>query len=231
LPLTADAGRANDETLAQELQTSNAPASPEGQHHYHHHYHHHYFATGTDAATPAPRASSADPIATKVRSLGAGVTMSRVETAVRKVIEDWARACNSRQLDDLVSTYSPDALVLRPNHPAVRGSAAIREFFFAVLDAGLGDVELEPVRLDVVGDIAYEAGRGKMLVPVAVSKRREERGKYLAVLARQPNGEWAIVCDCWSSDLSLAATGESEPAKPGAAVTTGAKAPPSRKLT
>jgi uncharacterized protein (TIGR02246 family) len=208
LPLNPEANQAFDET-------ANAPPPmPEGQHHYHHHYHHHYFASSADPAALGPRASSSDPIAAKVRSLGPGVTMSRVETAVRKVMQDWARACNNRHLDDLVSTYSPDALVLRPNHPAVRGSAAIREFFFAILDAGLGDVELDPIRLDVVGDVAYEAGRCKMLVPVAVSKRREEKGKYLAVLARQANGEWAIVCDCWSSDLNLTGASEGETAKP-----------------
>ena len=119
-------------------------------------------------------------------------------------MQDWVAAVNNRHLDDLVSTYTADALVLRPNHPAVRGAAAIREFFFAGLDAGLGDVELDPLRLDVVGDVAYEAGRCKMLVPVAVSKRREEKGKYLALLTRKSNGEWAITCDCWSTDLSIA---------------------------
>jgi uncharacterized protein (TIGR02246 family) len=137
--------------------------------------------------------------------------MNRVETAVRKVMQDWVFACNSKQLDDLVSSYSTDALVLRPNHPAVRGTPAIREFFFAALDSGVGDVEIDPIRLDVTGDVGYEAGRYKMLVPVAVSKRREERGKYLTLLARQPNGEWRIVSDCWSSDLSLAKSSDLDP--------------------
>jgi ketosteroid isomerase-like protein len=222
LPLTPETTQSPEES-------ANAPAPlPEGQHHFHHHYHHHYFASGAESAALGPRASSSDPIASKVRSLGPGVTMSRVETAVRKVMQDWALACNSRHLDDLVSTYSSDALVLRPNHPAVRGSAAIREFFFAILDAGLGDVELDPIRLDVVGDVAYEAGRCKMLVPVAVSKRREEKGKYLALLARQPNGEWAIVCDCWSSDLSLTGAGEGETPKPSVPPAPPKSGPPRR---
>jgi uncharacterized protein (TIGR02246 family) len=144
-----------------------------------------------------------------------GAIMNRVETAVRKVIQDWVFACNSKQLEDLVSIYAADALVLRPNHPAVRGTAAIREFFFAALDSGVGDVEIDPIRLDVIGDFAYEAGRFKMLVPLAVGKRREERGKYLALLSRQTNGEWRIVSDCWSSDLSLAKPADSD-AKPAA---------------
>ena len=150
--------------------------------------------------------------------------MSRSEAAVRKLMQDWALACNTRHLDDLVDIYASDAMVLRPNHPPIRGTAAIREFFVTALDSGYGEAELDPLRMEVFGDIAYEAGRCKALVPVAVSKRREERGKYMTLVARQSNGEWKIISDCWSNDLVLAGGAESEaprttvspaPLKPG----------------
>jgi len=148
--------------------------------------------------------------------------MSRAEVSVRKAMQDWALACNTKHLDDLVDIYASDAIVLRPNHPPVRGTSAIREYFVATLDAGFGEAELEPVRMEVFGDIAYEAGRCKALVPIAVSKRREERGKYLTILARQNNGEWKLIADCWSNDLSLSigetegkSAGPSSAAKPG----------------
>jgi hypothetical protein len=41
-----------------------------------------------------------------------------------------------------------------------------------------------------------------------MGKRREERGKYLVILNRQAGGEWKIVADCWSSDLSLGIASE-----------------------
>ncbi len=152
-------------------------------------------------AMPAPEA------------LRARLSLSRGEAAVRKLTQDWAQACNSKQLDDLVELYGADAIVLRPNVPPVRGTAAIREFFFSVLDAGLGEVDLEPLRVEVFGDIAYEAGRCKMLVPFTMGKRREERGKYLLTLARQA-GDWKILADCWSSDLSLGVNLDSAAPKP-----------------
>ena len=92
--------------------------------------------------------------------------------------------------------------MLRPNVPPVRGTAAIREFFFGVLDAGLGEVEMDVLRVEIFGDVAYEAGRCKMLVPTPLGKRREERGKYLIMSIRNA-GEWKIVSDNWSTDLSL----------------------------
>jgi ketosteroid isomerase-like protein len=183
-------------------------AMPAGEHHYHHHYHHHYFAA-SGAAQPGttdfrPSANVAVGRDTpKTRNPLGGTAVSRVETAVRKMTQDWALACNTRHLDDLIELYAADALLLRPNLPPVRGAAAIREFFFTALDAGLGEAELDPLRVELFGDIAFEAGRCKTLVPVVVGKRREERGKYLIIFVRQPAGDWKIIADCWSSDLSL----------------------------
>jgi ketosteroid isomerase-like protein len=188
-----------------------------GQHHYHHHYHHHYFASSEGGVPPGtePRATISAPVArdAHVRAPLAGASLSRAETAVRKLTHDWMLACNGKQLDDLVDLYAVDAIVLRPNVPPVRGTAGIREFFFGVLDAGLGEVDMEPLRVEIFGDIAYEAGRCKMLVPFTMGKRREERGKYLLTLARQA-GDWKILADCWSSDLSLGVNVDSGPAKP-----------------
>ncbi len=201
-------------TAASQRPVAQAP----GQHHYHHHYHHHYFSSPEGAVSPAgsdPRAASSAPVSqnARARTQMGGTSLNRAEAAVRKLMQDWALACNSKQLDDLVDLYGVDAVVLRANVPPVRGTAGIREFFFGVLDAGLGEVEMDPLRLEVFGDIAYEAGRCKMLVPFTMGKRREERGKYLLILARQA-GDWKILADCWSSDLSLAVNVDSAPAKP-----------------
>jgi len=170
-------------------------------HHYHHHYH--YFPAGYEGGSM--RSGSGDAAREeKVRPNAAlRGDMNRAEAGVRRVTQEWAVACNTKHLDDLLELYVADALVLRSNYPPVRGAAAVREFFFGAMEAGLGEVELEPLRVEVVGDLAYEAGRCKALVPGAAGKRREERGKYLWVCARQSNGEWKLTADCWSSDLSL----------------------------
>jgi len=207
-------------TPASTSANTSASAIPETRHH---HYHYHYFpGGGHESMTPRV---PADPMREAERMRPSpvlrGESMSRAEAAVRRVTQEWILACNTRHLDDLLDVYVADALVLRSNHPAVRGAAAVREFFFTALNSGLGEVELEPIRVDVVGDLAYEAGRCKALVPGTGGKRREERGKYLWVFARQGNGEWKLAADCWSSDLTLPTT-EAE-------TTPGPKAIPPRK--
>ena len=225
---SADDSRDQNATPAEREPRSRTTASHSAAaetHHYHHHYHH-YFPAGQESAGPSPRATiDAGREADKLRASAAlrGESMSRAEAAVRRVTQEWVLACNTKNLDDLLDLYIADALVLRSNLAPVRGAAAVRELFFGALDSGLGEVEVEPIRVDVVGDMAYEAGRCKALVPGAAGKRREERGKYVWVLTRQSTGEWKIAADCWSSDLTLIGL-ESD-----IAPVPGAKAAPPRK--
>jgi uncharacterized protein (TIGR02246 family) len=194
-----------------------APGAPAGTHHYHHHYHHHYFQGGQEAVSTAPRpnapesAREADRM--RVAAAAKGEPMSRSEAAVRRLTQEWVLACNTRQLDELIELYAADALVLRSNLPPIRGAMAVREFFYAALEAGLGEVAVDPMRVDVSGDLAHEVGRYSALVPGTAGKRREERGKYLWVFAKQASGDWKLVSECWSADLTLSGA-ESDIPKP-----------------
>ncbi len=172
--------------------------------HFHHHYHHHYFYGGQEGSIPRLGGDLAAR-EEKLRSPNAAMRgdMSRAEAAVRRVTQEWVLACNTKHLDDVLDLYISDATVLRSNYPSMRGAAAVREFLHGALETGFGEVEMEALRVEIVGDLAYEAGRFKALVPSAAGKRREERGKYLWVCQRQIGGEWKIAADCWSSDLTL----------------------------
>ncbi len=211
LSLPPSAPMAHREREAQLRPGTGAPET----HHYHHHYHHHYFPAGQESGAGRPVAQDFREPEKRQMSVLRGESMSRAEAAVRRITQEWVLACNTKHLDDLLDLYVADAMVMRSNYPAVRGAAAVREFFFGALDAGFGEVEVEPIRVEVAGDMAYEAGRCKALVPGAAGKRREERGKYLWVLARQSNGEWKIASDCWSSDLSFGAAESSVPQSAG----------------
>lgn len=204
------------------------PASGSNGHQYHHHYHHHFLSGGMEGGLQTllgggggAGAARRDPSRPSAQT----PAMSRAESGIRKLTQDWALACNTKHLEDLVDFYATDGMVLRSNYPPVRGTSAIREFFVHMLEGGLGDVELDPMKVMVGSDLAFEAGRCKMLVPTATGKRREERGKYVMIYGRQPNGEWKTVVDSWSSDLSLNAGTEVDTARPAGQVPPGAKIP------
>ncbi len=185
-----------------------APLRPAaGQHHVHHHYHH---------LVPGPAVSghAGEAAAFSVpRGRAPGVAGGRAETGARQVVQHWAHACNTRHIEDLMELYAADATLIRSSVAPVRSLQSIREFLGSLLEAGFGEVEMESLRVEVMGDIALDLGRCKMLVPVAMGKRREERGKYLVVLVKQPAGTWKILADCWSADLAVSAPPEPAPRK------------------
>ncbi len=186
------------------------------QHHVHHHYHHLVPSQGMASAGPA--AESAAPRGRAPGSAGGSTgnpTGGRAEAGARQVVQDWAQACNTKHIDDLLELYAADATLIRSSVPPVRSLPAIREFLVSLLEAGLGDVEMESLRVEVMGDIALDLGRCKMLVPVVLGKRREERGKYLIVLVRQPVGTWKILADCWSADLAVSVSTPEPAARKG----------------
>ncbi|HXB67589.1 MAG TPA: DUF4440 domain-containing protein [Candidatus Acidoferrales bacterium] len=202
--------------LAKGASAAGAPSDVQprtgGQHHVHHHYHHFATGPGQGAGPVAPgEVAASGPRGKAPVASPAGSGNSRAEIAVRQVVQDWAQACNTKHLDDVLELYAADATVIRASLPPVRSLPAIREFLFSLLEAGLGDVEMESLRTDVMGEVALDLGRCKMLVPVAMGKRREERGKYLIVMARQPAGAWKIVADCWSSDTVVSPTVAPDP--------------------
>lgn len=178
------------------------PGGSAAQHHFHHHYHHLVPAPGNATGASSSESQSPSP---RGRAPGSGgpAPGGRAEIAARQVAQDWAQACNTRHIDDLLELYTADATLIRSSVPPVRSLPAIREFLLSMMEAGLGDVAMESLRLEMMGQIAMDLGRCKMLVPVAMGKRREERGKYLVVLVRQPAGTWKILADCWSSDLPV----------------------------
>ena len=193
-----------------------APPQPRagGQHHYHHHYHHFVPTPALGSAAPPGELETSVP---RGRVPGSPGTTGggRAEATARQVAQDWAQACNTKHIDDLLELYAADATLIRSSVPPVRSLSAIREFLLSLLEAGLGDVEMESLRTELMGEIAMDMGRCKMLVPVAMGMRREERGKYLLVLVRQPAGTWKIIADCWSADLGVTAPPPPDAARKG----------------
>jgi uncharacterized protein (TIGR02246 family) len=175
----------------------------EGQHVYHHHYHHHYFSEFEKAAA-VEKAAVSENSGGEMEEPASGQAHEEAANAIQKLVQKWGRCFNSKRLDELMSLYSSDSIVLRPNASPAHGTEAIRQLMQTALDGGLGDVQLDCADIGIVGDFACLTGRSKMLVPTAPARRHEEIGKYLIVVRRE-GGLWKIVADSWCMDTPKAA--------------------------
>jgi ketosteroid isomerase-like protein len=124
-----------------------------------------------------------------------------VKSVWRSLDEAFVRHATNKDAAALVSAfYAPDATLLPPNAPLISGTEGIREFWQGLLDAGGADVTLDTSLVDMAGDLAYGIGQYSFTLPAASGGRTHERGKYLVVYRRQPDGSWKVVADMFSSD-------------------------------
>jgi len=111
-------------------------------------------------------------------------TGGRAEASARRVVQDWAHACNTRHIDDLLELYAADATLIRSSVPPVRSLPAIREFFISLLEAGWATLKWNHAPRSDGPRFALDSAVGKWLGVRRHGKRRKKPGKYL--VARAP---------------------------------------------
>ena len=70
---------------------------------------------------------------------------------------------------------------------------------FAV--ATLSNVTFHTEDVQVAGDLAVETGRYEMTFTPKQGKAINDKGKYVTVWQRQPDGSWKVLRDISNSDL------------------------------
>jgi len=98
--------------------------------------------------------------------------------------------------------YAPDAVVMPSNMEVVRGRDAIAAFLGGF--PSFTEFRSSHVEVDGVGDIAYVWGTFSMNVLVAETHESiPDRGKFIEIWRRQPDGRWLITHDIFNSDMPL----------------------------
>lgn len=102
------------------------------------------------------------------------------------------------------AVYADDARLLAPSAEVMRGRAAIEAFWRAGVDAGVAEVELEVLELDRRDGVAYEIGRYAMQLRPSDGGTVIDRGNYVLVHERQPDGSWRRAVEMFTPDGPVA---------------------------
>ena len=133
-------------------------------------------------------------------------TRAADERAIRDLETDWNKAIAAKDVERLVSFYSDDASVLERNQPIVSGKEAIRAFVTKFLSTPGLSMSFQTVKVEVArsGDLAYTQGTYAMSMEGPKKKPVTDKGKYVTVYKKQPDGKWKAVADISNSDLPAA---------------------------
>lgn len=153
------------------------------------------FALGctTQEATPDSAAEKAsDP----------ALDVAAVQQAIEANNERFAAALEAGDIATAVAIYAPDAVVMLSEMPAMRGEAAIREGFQGWLsEVTVTDFALTTGDVMVADDLAIETGTYTMTVKPKTGAASTDKGKFMTVWKRQPDGTWKLIRDIANSDL------------------------------
>src|ERR1019366_832882 len=93
----------------------------------------------------------------------------------------WLKAYEAKDVDKAVSFFDEQGSMLVPNSPILMGRDAIAKFIAR----------------------GYTSGKYEMSFNDASGRTISDKGKYLMVWKKQPEGAWKVLFDTSNSDLPL----------------------------
>jgi ketosteroid isomerase-like protein len=129
----------------------------------------------------------------------ANVAPGEADAAMKASRNDFMQYARSGNAAALANDYADDAVLMPPNLPAMRGRAAIQQFWSGFMAAGKIDVTLTPEKVLSSGDLATDAGKYDLTITPANGAPIHDVGKY-AVTSQKIGGQWKIVVDIFNSD-------------------------------
>jgi len=125
-------------------------------------------------------------------------------SALRAALDAYLDAANSGDAARWAALYTPDAVMMPPNSPAVEGRVAI-ESWLAMLPVKITDAAGTVLEVDGTGDVAYVRGTYSMNLDIpGLPESVPQEGKLLQIYARQPAGSWLLARDIWNSNTAPA---------------------------
>jgi ketosteroid isomerase-like protein len=133
-------------------------------------------------------------------------TASDGETATRRSSleassDAFHQALRTDNVDTLFAYVSDDVVIMPPGEPALRGKAAMRQWYEGFLSQyRTSSLTLANRELFVGDEWAVETGTYEWtLVPAAGGDPLPDGGNYMQVWKAQPDGQWLFHREVWNS--------------------------------
>ena len=110
--------------------------------------------------------------------------------------------------------YAVGGRLLPPSAVLLRGQQAIEAFWRAGLDAGRLDVEFQSLELAAQEELACEIGIYTIQLTPTDGVPIVDRGKYVIVHERGPEGTWLRAIHMFNPEVPVAHPGPSHPPSP-----------------
>lgn len=120
-----------------------------------------------------------------------------MQPQVRSFVDGWIDAFNAGRADDLVALYAPDARVVPPGRPAMKGHEELRVYYAEIHARGFKDYAVDIDDIVTRDGFLFASGLWGLTGPGSGGARQRFGGNWLNVLHRG-TGTWRIVTHMWN---------------------------------
>jgi uncharacterized protein (TIGR02246 family) len=133
-------------------------------------------------------------------------TRAADEAAIRAASSDWNKAAQAHDAAKAVSFYSDDAMQFADKGPIVTGKDNLLKGWQQMLALPGPGLTFTTTGVDVAraGDMAYEYGTYDFATKDKKGRINDEKGKYVVVWKKQPDGSWKAAVDIDNPDAAPA---------------------------
>ena len=131
-------------------------------------------------------------------SAPAGLSDADKET-LRKNDQTFATSATAKNFGAAAALYVDDASILPPNMPAIQGRQQIQKFLTDF--PPISEFTFNVIDVDGRDDLAYVRGNYAMTFTPPGAAAVHDRGKYVEIWRKQPDGSWKIKWDIFNSDV------------------------------
>jgi ketosteroid isomerase-like protein len=123
--------------------------------------------------------------------------------AVRAADGAWMKAFAAKDLDKSVAFCDEKGAVLAPNAPIAQGRQAIAESFVEFFKLPNLKITWHADKADVArsGELGYTSGTYEMSFTDSAGKTIPDKGKYVTLWKKQPDGSWKVLLDIFNTDM------------------------------
>jgi len=126
------------------------------------------------------------------------VSASKVELG--QMNRDFAAALNAKDAKAAAALYTEDAVLIPPGEALVRGREAIEQYWRGAIESGgVRDVSVETMDALSSGSLGYETGSFVLSANGPDGEAVVERGRYIELLRREPDGRWLSTHGIWNT--------------------------------
>lgn len=133
---------------------------------------------------------------------GLGEDDGTARETLKRASQDWAKAAATGDVEQIVSGWADDAVVMPPDQPAIVGKDAIRRFVQASGAIPGFSITWEPERASMAagGDVGYLIERSRMTFKDAAGVQQTQHGKAVTIWRKNSTGAWKCVVDIWNNN-------------------------------